>query len=143
MRMNFNVQTKLNKEKLLEKAEQVLWLSMNKMQGLAKNYAPFDTGKLSTSIHLIPMSSGSRAYILTDGVDYGIHMEYGTRPHWMPADALKGWSRRVLGNENLAYAVQKKIAREGVEAHPFFRPALDQVRNYWAPYYWKQVMVTS
>ena len=142
MKMDFNIQTKLDKSELLEKSKQVLWLSMNKMQGLAKRYAPFDTGKLSTSIHLLPMSSGANQYILTDGVDYGIHMEYGTRPHWMPAGALKGWSRRKLGNEGAAYGVQAKIASKGVEAHPFFRPALDQVKDYWAAYYWKQVMGT-
>ena len=82
--MSFNVQTKLNKDVLIEHSKKVLWLSMNKMQGLAKGYAPFDTGKLSSSIHLIPMSSGAISYTLVDGVDYGIHMEYGTKPHWIP-----------------------------------------------------------
>lgn len=140
MNINFNVQTKLNKKEMLDKSKEVLWKSMNKMMELAVKDAPVDTGRLKNSIHLIPMSSGSNHYILTDGVDYGIHMEFGTKPHWVPVSALKGWSRRVLKNEGAAYAVQNNISKYGVEASPFFRPALIQVREYWAPLYWKQIM---
>ena len=61
-----------------EKAKLVLWKCMNKMEEIAKIKVPVDTGRLKNSIFLSPMQRGSRNYLLADGVDYGIHLEYGT-----------------------------------------------------------------
>lgn len=54
---------------------------------------------------------------------------HNTSPHFVPIGALKGWSRRVLGDEKLAFAVRAKIAKLGVPANPFFRPALHEVKS--------------
>ena len=62
-------------------------------------------------------------------------MEYGSRPFYAPIQPLKEWARRKLGDENIAYAVQAKIAKVGITASPFFRPALSQVQTYWLPQY--------
>lgn len=56
---------------------------------------------------------------------YAASIEYGTDPHMPPVDALKGWSRRKLGNEKAAWAVAKKIAKEGTDPKPFLRPAIE------------------
>lgn len=56
---------------------------------------------------------------------YAPYVEYGTAPHWVPIAPLKGWARRVLGDERAAYAVQRAIARRGTKAHPFLQPAFD------------------
>ena len=124
----------------IDQAKKVLWLSMHKMQELAKRYAPVDTGLLRRSINLHPITKGAREYILSTGVKYGVHMEYGTSPHHPPIDSLKGWSRRVLGDESLAYAVAKSIAIKGTTAHPYFRPSLLEVKTIWLKVYWNQVM---
>jgi len=65
---------------------------------------------------------------------------HNTSPHITSAENLKGWSRRVLHNENAAYAVMKAIAKRGTEAQPFFRPSLDQVKTIWVPRYFNQIL---
>jgi len=71
-----------------------------------------------------------------------VDLEYGTKPHSVPIEPLKGWSKRVLGDADAAYWVQEKIARAGTEAQPFFRPAFDEVRLLWVPKITKQVIAT-
>jgi hypothetical protein len=51
---------------------------------------------------------------------YAVAVEEGTRPHWAPIGPLKLWARRVLGDEDAAYAVQAAIARRGTRAQRFF-----------------------
>ena len=130
---------------MIERAKEVLWLSMHKMQEIAINRCAVDTGKLRSSIQLYPKEKGSLEYILADGVDYGIHVEFGTEPdrRMPPIDPLKGWSRRVLGDEGLAFAVARKIASEGTPAQPFFRPAQLEVSTVWLPIFWKQALSKS
>ena len=51
---------------------------MNKMEELAKRFAPVDTGRLKNSIHLTPMHSGATEYVLAAGTDYAVFVEFGT-----------------------------------------------------------------
>jgi hypothetical protein len=129
----------LIKKQMLAKAQRVLFLSMVKMESLAKDYAPFNTGLLSISIHLIPSFEGVNEYILSDGVNYGEYVEYDTKPHIPPIDPLKDWALLKLGDENIAYAIRAKIAKKGVKKQPFFRPALHEVNTIWFPQYKSQV----
>jgi len=142
MKMAFNVQTprlENAKENTKAGAREVLWRCMVKMEGLAKMRAPVDTGTLKTRIHLEPMQSGSSEYIMSDGVDYGIDVEYGTKPHYVPISPLLGWAGRVLGDKGAAYAVRAKISKYGTPAQPFFIPALHEVQFTWLPIFKKQV----
>lgn len=146
MKMSFSLEMEglqIAENHTIDQAKKVLWLSMHKMEELAKRFAPVDTGLLRRSINLHPITEGSKEYLLADGVFYGEYMEYGTSPHYVPIDPLKGWSRRVLGDESLAYAVRNKIAKEGTEAHPFFRPALLEVQTVWLQIYWARVMTRA
>jgi hypothetical protein len=135
MRLKFSIKSKVETEKAIEGLKMVLFKSMVKMHELATINCPVDTGRLRTSIILKPTSPGYNDYVLSDGVDYGIDVEFGTSPHYLSPANLKGWSRRVLGKESLAFAVANKIAKKGTEAQPFFRPALDQVKNIWVKRY--------
>lgn len=66
-----------------------------------------DTGEFANSIHteVFEESDGSVGFIGADGVNYGIHWEYGTIKHWVPffrhgnldEPVLADWGRRVLG----------------------------------------------
>jgi HK97 gp10 family phage protein len=93
MKINFSLSLtglETGKRDTEEKAKFVLWKCMNKMEEIAKTIVPVDTGRLKNSIHLIPMHSGARNYLLADGVDYGFHLEYGTykmspQPFFRPA----------------------------------------------------------
>ena len=138
MRIKFNIVSKINKKETIEHLKKVLFKSMLKMQELAIINCPVDTGRLKNSIILRPTSPGYGNYKLSDGVDYGIDVEFGTSPHYTSAKNLKGWARRVLKNESAAYAVTKSIAKRGTEAQPFFRPAMDQVKKIWVKRYMAQ-----
>jgi hypothetical protein len=46
-------------------------------------------------------------------ITYWYFIENGTAPHWTSVDNLKKWAKDKLGDENLAYAIQKHIAKYG------------------------------
>lgn len=86
-----------------------------------------DTGQL--------LRSGIPPEIRSDGsvvwgyaAEYARYVEEGTRPHWPPVSALRGWARRVLGDESAAWAVARKIAAEGTDPAPFVQPGIDAMR---------------
>ena len=65
-----------------------------------------DTGEFANSIHFEMFEEGDDiGFIGMDGVNYGIHWEYGTIRHWVPfyrhndlsQPVLADWARRVLG----------------------------------------------
>jgi len=59
---------------------------------------------------------------------YAEYVEFGTDPHWMPIAPLKEWADKKFGKkqgENIAYAVQRKIAKYGTEPSAFVRNAID------------------
>ncbi|MEK0335809.1 MAG: hypothetical protein QQN41_00030 [Nitrosopumilus sp.] len=138
MNLKFNINWEIKNRETEEKVKLVLFDCMVKMHELATINAPVDVGTLKASIKLFPSVPGFKSYVLADGVTYGIHMEFGTRPHYISAKHLKGWAKRVLGDEGAAYPVAKKIALLGVEAQPFMRPALDQVKNIWVERFWNR-----
>jgi len=145
MKMSFNIKTpnlRVQEKAADEIAKEVLFRSMVKMEGLAKMRAPVDTGNLKNRIHLTPIQRGARTYTLSDGVEYGVYVEYGTKPHYVPIAPLMGWSGRVLGDKNAGYAIRANIAKYGTPAQPFFRPAFDEVRLVWVPKITKQVIAT-
>ncbi|MFW5902910.1 MAG: HK97 gp10 family phage protein [archaeon] len=139
MRINFKVSSEVDKEIALEKMKKVLFKSMMKMHELAVMKCPVDTGRLRESLSVTPMEEGHEEYNLTDGVKYGKDIEYGTSPHYVSPEALKGWSRRVLGDEGASYPVAKKIAQEGTNPQPYFRPALKEVKDIHVKKIFKRV----
>jgi len=87
-----------------------------------------DTGKL--------LGGGIQPKVMPDGSiewgyvpEYAAYVEFGTPPHWVPIEPLKGWARRVLGDEGVAYDVQKGIAENGTDPQPFFRPGVETMRT--------------
>jgi len=131
MKLRFNINTEIKEKKVIEKIKLILFDCFVKMHELANLNCPVDTGRLKASIKIFPSVPGAKSYVLADGVPYGIDVEFGTSPHLVSTEHLKPWARRVLGDESAAFAVAKKIAKKGVEAQPFMRPALDQVKNIW------------
>ena len=148
MRMSFNVQMTgmdITKNATIAQAKKVLWLSMHKMEELAKRFAPVDRGHLRRSINLYPVARGSENYILSAAVEYAEDLEYGNTPRKVPIKPLIKWVERKgirSGDRVYSFAkyVQEKIRREGVNAHPFFRPAKLEVEIVWLKRYWDQVM---
>ena len=148
MDMSFSIQTpNLNnmKKNGIVGMKQVLWRAMTKMEELAKMKAPVDTGMLKNRIHLTPLQFGAKEYTLSDGVSYGIDLEFGNRPHNVPMGPLIEWVKRkgirTTEGGQIAFAkyVQEKIRTKGVNAQPFFRPALLEVQFKWLPIIKKDV----
>ena len=126
-----------------DKAKRILMLCMMKMEEIAIKNAPFDKGFLRLNISLFPQIL-SYSYILTSNADYSADLEYGNTPKNVNLGDILAWVERKGiasgdGAENVAWYVAKKIREEGVNAHPFMRPALMQVINFWYDFYKKQV----
>lgn len=92
-------------------------------QNLIDNGTP-DTGYLMSeaSLHVVYVDENTRRVECM--APYSGAIEFGTEPHPISPKVLKNWARRKLGDERAAYAVAKKIEREGTDPQPFFRPAI-------------------
>lgn len=135
--LKFNLSLKgLDKGQKLteEQARRILMKCMFKMEELAIKNAPVNQGTLRMQISIFPQILSNK-YILTSWAKYSEAMEYGTRPYWAPIAPLKEWAEQKLGDENIGYAVQAKIAKYGIRAHPYMRPSLIEVQQYWLQKY--------
>lgn len=136
MNIKFNISTELNSNEVIEKAKLVLFHSMVKMHELATMNAPVDKGFLRASIKLFPSHPGATFYELADGVTYGIDVEFGTVPHVIRAKTGKALKFKIGSKDIFA----KSVRHPGTTAQPFFRPALDQVKNVWVKRYWNKYL---
>jgi len=97
----------------------------------AKRLAPVDTGHLRDTITLTRFDNFH--YELRDGVEYGIMVEFGTKPH-----VIKAVNKRVLSNLNGSVKSRNAtggpvvfgttVNHPGTNAQPFFRPAFDMAK---------------
>mgnify|MGYP001301469456 CR=1 FL=1 len=88
----------------------------------AKKAAPVDTGHLRRSItHRVDGYTVGR---FGTNTPYGPHVEYGTKAHWPPVEALGGWAKRKGIPPG---AVAAAIAKRGTRAQPYMRPAVKDV----------------
>ena len=131
----------LNKDKDLHvlKARKVLWESMLKMKRLAQQRAPSDTGALKSRIHLVPNFKGSTSYELFDGVEYGVHVEFGTDPHLIKVKnkmSLSDINSASPKRNNAVYG--KEVWHPGTTMQPYMRPAEKEVNEIWLPIFWKK-----
>jgi hypothetical protein len=113
-------------EKLVLKAAGAgLYESAQRMATDAReNHVPVNDGTLRSSIDVtFPRYSSTRVevelYAGGPAAKYALFVHEGTLPHWVPIEALKAWAKKVLGDENAAYAVQKKIAMYGTRAQKY------------------------
>jgi len=126
-----------SKKEVMEKLQRVLMKSMFKMEELAIQKAPVDTGFLRQNITLFPHILSNK-YVLTSNAEYSAAMEYGTRPFYAPVSKLSKWAGRKFGDADAGFAIQNKIAKYGITAQPFMRPAFYEVMTFWQDKYKKQ-----
>lgn len=94
------------------------------VEGKAKQLAPVDTGRLRASITSIIRPTQA---MVAPTVNYGAAVEYGTRPHFPPPDALEGWARRHgFPSAGGAFLLARSISRRGTRPQPYMRPAATQ-----------------
>jgi len=135
MNIKFNIQSKINKNLTIDKLKEVLFKSMIKMQELAIINCPVDKGRLRWGINIFPTSIGATEYLLYDNVEYARAVEFGTKPH-----VIRAKNKKVLANKSKGIIFGKSVMHPGTEAQPYFRPALDQVKNVWVKRYIEQLM---
>jgi hypothetical protein len=87
--------------------------------------APKHDSQLQQSINLSNCKTQEDSLLLYM-IDYALFVEFGTLPHWTSVDNLKKWAKDKLGDEKLAYALQRHIALFGTKPHPFIRETLQQ-----------------
>ena len=85
-----------------------------------KETGAWDTGNLANTILVDRVDGGSAAEI-GPTAPYGPHVEYGTRPHFPPPDALEGWAKRH--GFDSAWPICMVIAERGLPARPYLLPA--------------------
>jgi len=103
--------------------------AMKKGFAVAQNNAPEDRGTLKQSA-FPPEERRNGVIEFGYTQPYAQAMEFGTEPYWPPAQPLVEWADRVLGDPGAGYAIQQKIAEQGVDPHPYVRPGRDAVKDY-------------
>ena len=113
--------------------KRLLYNCMKKMQELTIRRCPVDTGQMRRSIKLVPYVYGSREYVLNVGVNYAVHVEYGTmrmiQAHGVhdPEHPITDW------------AALRKRGGSG-QTMPFLRPAFLEVKRVWLERYWRALI---
>lgn len=60
--------------------------------------------------------------LLQNKAPYALYVHEGTRPHWVPLAAIKGWADR---HGIPPFLVQRAIARKGTKPKPFFKDSIE------------------
>ena len=92
----------------------------------ASPYPPVNFGVLRQSTRRALLPKG--AQVFNDAPHFPF-LEFGTRPHFPPIAPLVVWATRKFGAdaaeaESIAWAVAKKIARDGIAPRGFFAKAM-------------------
>ncbi len=84
------------------------------------------TGALAQSIQAgdVIITDDNVVAFVEANADYASYVEFPTKPHFPPIDALRDWAQKFLGDAKLAFVVARAISRRGTYAHPFMGPAL-------------------
>ncbi len=83
-------------------------------------------GSITASPEVRDEFGNEKIAVMGTSVTHGIPVEFGTKPHWPPVEALFSWAKEKLGDPDAAYAVRAKIAKEGTEGVHMFEEALKE-----------------
>ena len=104
--------------------KQEVYASALDIQGQAKDNLKemgiWDLGNLANSLMAETTGDGLTAEI-GPTAPYGPYVEFGTRPHFPPPEALEGWAKRH--GFDSAWPICKIIAARGLSAKPYLYPA--------------------
>ena len=139
--IDFEIDVKELGDKIGEEAEKhyqkILMKSMFRMEELAIRNAPTYTGELRQKITVFPQVL-SNEYFLESRAQHSYDVEFGNVPREVPLEDLKKWAIKKIGDDKIAYPLKLRIAKKGIHAQPFMRPALQAVRGYWIYVYAKE-----
>ena len=89
-------------------------------KGNLKEAGSWDLGNLANTI-LVDLEPGGESAEIGPTAGYGPAVEYGTKPHFPPPDALEGWAKRH--GFDSAWPICLAIAERGLPPRPFLLPA--------------------
>ncbi len=92
----------------------------------------WDLGNLANSI-FVDLKDGGMAAEVGPEAPYGPYIEYGTKPHFPPPDALEGWAKRH--GFDSAWPICIAISKRGLPARPFMFPAWLAIKDL----FWKKI----
>ena len=92
----------------------------------------WDLGNLANSIIVDLTIDGLIAEVGPEA-PYGHYVEFGTKKHFPPPDALEGWAKRH--GFDSAWPICKAIAKRGLKAKPYLFPAWLAVKDK----FWKRI----
>ena len=72
------------------------------------------------------VSMGRFQGTLASGVPYSSYVQFGTKPHFVPIDAITPWANK---KGIPPWAVVKSIAKKGTKANPFMTRALSNAQD--------------
>lgn len=85
---------------------------------------PVDTGFLSAAIQPMVRELVGEVSPIGEVKKYAPFVEYDTRPHWPPIEAIEGWAYR---HGLSAYVVARSIAQKGTKGHHMFEEGVKNV----------------
>ena len=95
-----------------------------------KSIDAYATGLMSSSVEVASSPAGL-VWTVGTKVKYGPYVEFGTRPHWPPLDAIRKWCQVRGIPESAAFLIARKISRVGTPERPWLYPAfLEGMKNH-------------
>lgn len=93
--------------------------------GLSTQYAPVWQGNLHNTIYQSATQSGDGvAAIWGASAGYAAAVDFGSRPHFPPVDAVAAWAE-AHGID--PFVLARSISRKGTKAHPFVSRAYKEL----------------
>lgn len=118
---------------MMDRVDQSAFRAALELANKARDHAPKDRSQLANSIK--PDRLGQADYLIGPHEEHGVYAELGTRGGGTgpPHQPLVDWVRSAGGlnindedeAERVAWAVQRKIAREGTPPQPYMEPAAE------------------
>lgn len=122
--------------KMTQEVDTAVRKSILRIEGATKREAPVNKqsagGNLRQSIRsgMLGVASGE----VEVGVDYGVFVEEGTRPHVITAKSAK-----VLANKYTGQIFGRTVNHPGTKANPFFKRGIDASEGDIAAYFGQAV----
>lgn len=120
-------------DKILSKKErikrEVLFTALDiqsKAKKKLREQKAIDEGNLINSIVVDPIQGGMVAEIGSIA-PYAPYVEFGTKPHFPPPDALEDWARHH--GFDSAWPICKVIAKRGLKERPYLGPAYEEEKD--------------
>jgi phage protein, HK97 gp10 family len=85
-----------------------------------------DEGNLRNSI-IVDSVQGGMAAEIGSIAPYAPYVEFGTRPHFPPPDALEDWARHH--GFKSAWPICRAIAKRGLKERPYLKPAYEEEKD--------------